>query len=79
MTCWSPATRPHGFRYGAIDGRDDAVAPRDVPAVLVRSDLRPAGWFSCSNDDLNRLHEIAVQTWRTKESLPSAMGTPAIR
>ncbi|BDZ65069.1 family 78 glycoside hydrolase catalytic domain [Agromyces mangrovi Wang et al. 2018] len=61
---FEPRHTTHGFRYVAIDGRADDVAADDILGIEVRSDLATTGRFSSSNDDLNRLHEIAVQTWR---------------
>lgn len=61
---FEPRHTTHGFRYLAVDGRADDLAPAVLTAVLVRTDLRTTGWFECSDEDLNRLHEIAVQTWK---------------
>ncbi|MFJ4027586.1 family 78 glycoside hydrolase catalytic domain [Paenarthrobacter sp. NPDC089989] len=62
---FEPRHTTHGFRYVALDGRQDDVDPGAIEGVMVRSDLRQTASFACSNPDLNRLHEIAVQTWRT--------------
>lgn len=61
---FEPQFSTKGFRYVAVDGREDDLHPGDVTAFLVRSDLRRTGWFRCSDDDLNALHEIAVQSWQ---------------
>ena len=36
----------------------------DVTGVVVHTDLVRTGWFSCSDDRLNRLHEAAVWSFR---------------
>lgn len=61
---FEPRHTTHGFRYVAVDGRADDLDRADVTAVMVRSDLPETASFACSDDDLNRLHAIAVQTWR---------------
>ncbi len=61
---FQPRHSTKGFRYVAIDGRADDLAPSDLTALLLRSDLGTTGWFQCSDPDLNALHEIAVQSWR---------------
>ncbi len=61
---FQPSHSTKGFRYVAVDGRDDDLQTGDLTALLLRSDLQQTGWFSCSDPDLNALHEIAVQSWR---------------
>jgi alpha-L-rhamnosidase len=54
----------HGFRYAEVDGwpgdLDLATARAAVTAVVISSDLRRTGWFECSDDRVNRLHENVV-------------------
>jgi alpha-L-rhamnosidase len=50
----------HGFRYAEVDGWPGHLDPADVTALVLHSDLRPTGWFSCSDASLNRLHENVV-------------------
>ncbi|MEU4654151.1 glycoside hydrolase family 78 protein [Streptomyces sp. NPDC023723] len=57
---WEPRFTFHGFRYAELDGWPGEVAPADVTAVVLHSDLRRTGWFSCSDASLNRLHENVV-------------------
>ncbi|WP_419994072.1 family 78 glycoside hydrolase catalytic domain [Streptomyces boninensis] len=49
----------HGFRYAEITGVAD-VRAADLEAVVLGSDLRRTGWFSCSDPELERLHENVV-------------------
>ena len=52
----------HGFRYAEVTGA--AVRAEDAHAVVVSSDLRRTGWFSCSDPDVDRLHENVVRGMR---------------
>lgn len=49
----------HGFRYAEITGLDD-VAPEDITALVIHSDMERTGWFECSDPLLNQLHENVV-------------------
>jgi alpha-L-rhamnosidase len=55
-----PILTLHGFRYAEVTGAPDLKAA-DVEAVVIGSDLHRTGWFSSSNDLLNRFHENV--TW----------------
>ncbi|WP_017627288.1 glycoside hydrolase family 78 protein [Nocardiopsis chromatogenes] len=57
---WEPRFTFHGFRYAEIDDWPGEVAPGDVSAVVVHSDLRRIGWFETSDPSLNRLHDNVV-------------------
>ncbi|MFD7136817.1 family 78 glycoside hydrolase catalytic domain [Streptomyces sp. NPDC059894] len=57
---WEPRFTFHGFRYADVEGWPGDLDPADVTAVVLHSDLRRTGWFSCSDDSLNRLHENVV-------------------
>lgn len=48
----------YGFRYAEISGLD--VDPADVDAVVLHTDMTRTGWFSSSNEMLDRLHENVV-------------------
>ncbi|HEU4425531.1 MAG TPA: family 78 glycoside hydrolase catalytic domain, partial [Pilimelia sp.] len=53
----------HGFRYAEVTGVPELRA-EDIEAVVVGSDLRRTGWFSCSHELLNRFHDNVV--WGTR-------------
>lgn len=53
----------HGFRYAEVTGMPD-LHTGDIEAVVVGSDLRRTGWFSCSDPELERLHENVVWSMR---------------
>ncbi|MDI5977932.1 glycoside hydrolase family 78 protein [Amycolatopsis magusensis] len=48
----------HGFRYAEVTGAD--VVAEDLAAVVVGTDLRRTGWFSCSDPDLEQFHRNVV-------------------
>ncbi|MEN3284456.1 MAG: alpha-L-rhamnosidase [Solirubrobacteraceae bacterium] len=62
---FEPRHTTHGFRYVRVEGHPDALGPDDVTGVVVHTDLRRTGWFQCSDDRINRLHEAAVWSFRT--------------
>nr|WP_201468813.1 alpha-L-rhamnosidase [Microbacterium hydrocarbonoxydans] len=45
----------YGFRYAQITGGD--VAPDDVEAIVLHTDMRRTGWFESSHPLLDRLHD----------------------
>lgn len=64
---WEPKFTIHGFRYAEIDGwpgqfPDDGDSP--VTARVYHTDMQRTGWFSSSNELLNRLHENVVWSMR---------------
>ena len=61
---WEPEFTFHGFRYAEIDGWPREIKPGDAQAVVCHSDMRRTGWFKCSNDDINQLHENIVWSLR---------------
>ncbi|HSA53539.1 MAG TPA: family 78 glycoside hydrolase catalytic domain [Yinghuangia sp.] len=61
---FEPRHTTHGFRYVRVEGHPGTIAPDDVEAVVVHTDLRRTGWFRCSDERINRLHEAAVWSFR---------------
>lgn len=61
---FEPSLTFHGFRYVEIDGWEDADVVGELRAVVVGSELRRIGRFSCSDELLNRLHENVVWSLR---------------
>ncbi|GAA2634587.1 family 78 glycoside hydrolase catalytic domain [Paractinoplanes durhamensis] len=59
---FEPRRTTHGFRYVRIEGQK--IDPADVRGVVVHTDMRRTGWFACSDDRINRLHEAAVWSLR---------------
>ena len=62
---FEPRFTTHGFRYVRIQGEPGPFGPHDVTGVVVHSDLRRLGWFSCSDDRVSRLHEAVVWSLRS--------------
>jgi alpha-L-rhamnosidase len=60
---FEPRHTTHGFRYVRVEGVDE-LASDDVAAVVVHTDMRRTGWFECSDERVNRLHEAAVWSFR---------------
>jgi alpha-L-rhamnosidase len=54
-----PSLTFHGFRYAEVTGVT-GLRDEDLEAVVVGTALRRAGWFSCSDPDLERFHENVV-------------------
>ena len=54
----------HGFRYVIVEGLTTKPARGDAEALLIESDLEPAGDFACSNDLFNRIHQVNLWTLR---------------
>ena len=60
---FEPRHTIHGFQFARVDG-PLVLAPEDVTGVVVHTDLRRTGWFRCSDDRLNRFHDIATWSFR---------------
>ncbi len=61
---WSPRFTFHGFRYAEISGWPGELAPTDVTAVVVHSDMARTGWLDTGDEMLDRLHANVVWSWR---------------
>lgn len=64
---WSPKYTFHGFRYAQIDGwpSDDGMpGSDDIRALVLTSEMKRTGWFSCSEKEINQLHENVI--WSVK-------------
>jgi alpha-L-rhamnosidase len=61
---FEPRHTTHGFRYVRVEGADGRISPQDVTGVVVHTDLRRTGSFACSDERINRLHEIADWSFR---------------
>nr|BFE70594.1 hypothetical protein GCM10020092_038950 [Actinoplanes digitatis] len=57
---FEPRHTTHGFRYVQVDGHPGELTPGDVRGVVVHTDLRRTGWFSCGDPRMHRLHEAAL-------------------
>jgi alpha-L-rhamnosidase len=57
---WEPRFTFHGFRYAEVAGWPGELTAEDLVAVVVHTDLRRTGTFTCSDPDVSRLHENVV-------------------
>ncbi|UDY34908.1 glycoside hydrolase family 78 protein [Dermatobacter hominis] len=61
---FEPRHTTHGFQFVRIDGHRGPLTSGDIAGVVVHTDLRRTGWFRCSDERLNRLHEAALWSFR---------------
>lgn len=61
---FEPRHATHGFRYVRVAGRTQPLRPDSVTGVVVHTDLERTGWFECSDERINRLHEAVVWSMR---------------
>jgi Alpha-L-rhamnosidase N-terminal domain./Bacterial alpha-L-rhamnosidase. len=52
----------HGYRYIRIVNLHDAPASENIKGYLIRTGFEPASGFKCSDDDLNRIHDMINYT-----------------
>jgi alpha-L-rhamnosidase len=62
---FEPRHSTKGFRYVRIDGHPGPLDPASIASVVVHSDVPDRGGFTCSDEDLNRLHRAADWSLRT--------------
>lgn len=61
---FEPTHTIHGFQHARLRREGAELDPASVSMQVVHTDLRRTGTFSCSDPDLNRLHEIADWSFR---------------
>jgi alpha-L-rhamnosidase len=61
---WEPRFTSHGFRYIEVDAWPGELSAGDVQAVVCHTDMERTGWFECSDERVNRLHENIVWSMR---------------
>ncbi|KAJ5382094.1 Bacterial alpha-L-rhamnosidase [Penicillium concentricum] len=61
---WEPEFTYHGFRYVGVDGWPGVLTIDSVKGIVVHTDMKRTGSFSCSNPLLNKLHENIVWSMR---------------
>lgn len=69
LETWSPSFTFHGFRFVQVDGwsPEDELCPlraENITAIVLHNDMQRTGFFSCSDDQINRLHENSVWSMR---------------
>ena len=63
-TLFEPRFTFHVFRYVQIAGLASAPSAKDFEALAWSADVKDCSGFTCSNEKLNRLHEICRRTFR---------------
>ncbi|KAM5343292.1 hypothetical protein ACJ41O_014258 [Fusarium nematophilum] len=71
---WHPNHTYHGFRFVEITGwspddQDCPLTKSSIVAEVLHTDMTRTGWFSCSNKDVNRLHDNSL--WSMKSNFLS--------
>jgi alpha-L-rhamnosidase len=61
---WEPRFTFHGFRYVEIAGWPGTLERDSIAAIVCHSDMERTGWFECSDELVNRLHENIVWSMR---------------
>jgi alpha-L-rhamnosidase len=61
---FEPRHTTHGFQYVRVEGHPGALDIGDLTGVVVHSDMTRTGWFRCSDERINRLHESSVWSLR---------------
>jgi len=61
---WEPRFTFHGFRYTEVNGWPGELTADDIRAVVVHSDMVRTGWFTTSDERLDRLHENVLWSMR---------------
>lgn len=64
---WEPRFTYHGFRYVEVSGLDTRPGKDLLTGVVVCSSMQSAGTFSCSDAQINRLHDLAL--WTIKSNM----------
>lgn len=54
---WEPKFTFHGFRYVEVDNWPGKLQIDDIKGIVVHTDMKETGTFSCSSPLLNKLHE----------------------
>ena len=59
---WEPRFTYHGFRYAEVSGLTEKPGKETLKGIVVYTSVEPAGTFQCSDEQINRLHELAKWT-----------------
>lgn len=63
-TAFEPRHSTKGFRYVRVEGHPGPLDGTSITSVVVHSELRRIGGFSCSDARINRLHDAADWSFR---------------
>ncbi len=61
---FEPRHATKGFQFVRVEGLDDKLTDADIHGMFVHTDMERTGWFSCSDDRINALHDAATRSFR---------------
>ena len=59
---WEPRFTYHGFRYVEVSGLSAEPDLETIKGIVVYSSVDNVGTFSCSDEQINQLHKLAIWT-----------------
>ncbi len=59
---WNPRFTYHGYRYLELSGMAAEPELDWIKTIVVHTDANKRGEFECSDEQINKLHELAVRT-----------------
>ncbi|MBC8618634.1 family 78 glycoside hydrolase catalytic domain [Parabacteroides faecis] len=59
---WNPRFTYHGYRYLELSGMVTEPELDWIKTILVQTDVNKRGEFECSDQQINKLHELAIRT-----------------
>ncbi len=62
MEEWSPRFTYHGYRYAELSGVTEKPDRETLKLIVVHSDIEHSGTFECADEQINKLHEMALRT-----------------
>nr|WP_236632765.1 alpha-L-rhamnosidase [Bifidobacterium xylocopae] len=62
---WEPRFTMHAFRYASIEGWPGELTTDDIDCRIYYSDMERTGWFSSSNEMLDKLHRNVLWSMRS--------------
>jgi alpha-L-rhamnosidase len=69
---WEPRFTYHGFRYVELTGYPDTPSLDMLQGVVVRTSVKKAGHFECSDVTLNRIHDTVLWSYESNlHSIPT--------
>ena len=61
---YEPHFTYHGFQYVEVTGYPGVPTLNDLEGKFIHNGVKPAGFFECGNDIINRIHFCTVQSQR---------------
>ena len=59
---WSPRFTYHGYRYAELSGVTSKPDKETLKLIVVHSDIEHTGTFECADEQINKLHKMALRT-----------------